>query len=470
VVLPFGPRPNAAGDLPRTVTPTSAPSLTTTISHSRFDRELEERLVRYARIDTQSDETSPTSPSTRSQLVLLKLLESELKEMGARDVRLTDYGVVLATIRATARSAAPPVAFLAHVDTSPDFNATNVRPIVHRNYAGGDLVLPDDPTVVLSPREFPYLAGKLGHDIVTASGTTLLGADDKAGIAIVMTLARHLLQHPDLRHGPIRIAFTPDEEIGGGVHRRLREDLRAEFAYTLDGGDLGDIAVETFSADRALVRIKGVAAHPGQARGRLVNALHLGATIIGTLPKLTLTPETTSGREGFVHLCRMSGTASSAELHFIVRDFEVDGLRTKVELIEKVCAAVQAAEPRAQITCTTTPQYRNMRYWLERDMRPVDLARQACRHLGIDPLTTSVRGGTDGARLSEMGLLTPNLFTGMQNIHGPHEWISVQDMARATDLCIALVELWSQVTVPLPRAGRARTAAPGENAPVDRAP
>jgi tripeptide aminopeptidase len=452
------------------VTPMPSPRLVTATSHSRFDRELEERLLRYARIDTQSDEASPTSPSTSSQLVLLELLQHELKEIGAHDVRLTDYGVVLATLRPPKRSTAPPIAFLAHVDTAPDFSADNVRPIVHRNYVGGDLVLPDDPTVVLSPRLFPYLAGKVGHDIVTASGTTLLGADDKAGVAIVMTMARHLLQNPDLRRGPIRIAFTPDEEIGRGVHHSLREDLQAEVAYTLDGGDLGEIVVETFSADKALVRVKGVPAHPGQAKARLVNALHLGATIIGTLPKLTLTPETTSGREGFIHLYHVSGTASSADLHFIVRDFELEGLRAKGELIEMVCAAVQAAEPRAQITCTSTPQYRNMRYWLERDMRPVDLARQACRQLGIAPVTTSVRGGTDGARLSEMGLPTPNLFTGMQNIHGPHEWVSVQDMARATDLCLALVELWSHVTVSPQLTRRARTNAQGATAPVDWGP
>ena len=470
VVLPFGPSAHAVGDVTRAVTPMPYPRPMASSSQSRFDRELEERLVRYARIDTQSDETSSTSPSTSSQLDLLKQLEGELKEIGAHDVRLTDYGVVLAELRASARSTAPPIAFLAHVDTSPAFNGTDVRPIVHRNYAGGDLVLPDDPAVVLSPKQFPYLAGKVGHDIVSASGTTLLGADDKAGIAIVMTMARHLMQNPDLRRGPIRIGFTPDEEIGRGVHRRLREDLQADIAYTLDGGDLGEIVWETFSGDKALVHVKGVPAHPGQAKDRLVNALHVGATIIGTLPKLTLTPETTSGRDGFIHLYHMSGSASSADLHFIVRDFELEGLRAKGELIEKVCTAVQATEPRAQITCTATPQYRNMRYWLERDMRPVELARQACRQLGIVPFTASVRGGTDGARLSEMGLPTPNLFTGMQNVHGPYEWVSVQDMARATDLCLALVETWSHVKASQPRERKARTQVPEDAVPADWLP
>jgi tripeptide aminopeptidase len=445
-----------------------SPRPRTASAHSHFDRELEERLVRYARIDTQSDETSPTSPSTSSQLDLLRLLERELKEVGAQDVRLTDYGVVLATLRATTRSAAPPIAFLAHVDTAPAFNATNVRPIVHRNYAGGDLVLPDDPTIVLSPGLSPYLAGKVGHDIVTASGTTLLGADDKAGVAIVMTMARHLLQNPALPHGPIRIGFTPDEEIGRGVHRSLREDLKADFAYTLDGGDLGEIVSETFSADRGHVRVKGVSTHPGQAKDKLVNALHLGAKIVATLPQLTLTPETTCGREGFIHLYQVNGTAASADLLFILRDFELEGLRAKGELLKQVCAAVQATEPRAQITCTITQQYRNMRYWLENDMRPVDLARDACRQLGIEPVTAPVRGGTDGARLTEMGIPTPNLFTGMQNIHGPYEWVSVQDMSRATDACIVLAELWSHVKAAPPPARRAGARkAHEEMAPVD---
>jgi tripeptide aminopeptidase len=448
--------------------PPSAARTTPAAVDSRFDRELEERLIRYARIDTQADESSSSSPSTEVQFDLLKLLVNELKAIGAQDVRLTDYGVVLATLRATTKSTAPAVAFLAHVDTAPGFNASNVKPIVHRNYAGGDLVLPDDPGIVLSPREFPYLAGKRGDDIVTASGTTLLGADDKAGVAIVMTMARHLMQNPDLPRGPVRIAFTPDEEIGRGVHRNLREDLKADVAYTLDGAGLGEIVYETFSADKASVKVKGVSIHPGNAKDKLVNALHLAAKIVTTLPHVALTPETTEGREGFIHLYQMSGSAATAELNFILRDFELDGLRARGELIKQVCAVVQATEPRAQITCTVTQQYRNMRYWLENDMRPVELAREACRQLGIEPVTTPIRGGTDGSRLTEMGIPTPNLFTGMQNIHGPHEWVSIQDMARATDLCIKLAELWSQVKVsPQPARQAGQKKPPAGAAPVD---
>ncbi|MFN8497525.1 MAG: peptidase T [Anaerolineae bacterium] len=407
-----------------------------------FYAELEDRLVRYARLDTQADEASPTTPSTSKQFDMLNLLVAELNDIGAQDVRLTEYGAVLATIPPTISTAALTIAFLAHVDTATAFNATGVKPIVHRNYNGGDIVLPDDPEAALSPKQLPYLATKVGDNIVTASGTTLLGADDKAGVAIIMAMAGYLLQHPQIPHGPIRLAFTPDEEIGRGVHVDLPRDLGAEIAYTLDGGDVGEIVYETFSADKAVVTIHGVSAHPGAAKGQLVNALHLAAKIIDTLPQVTRTPETTEGREGFIHVYHMSGGAAAAEMHFILRDFEMDGLQAHGALLQQVCAAIQATEPRAHITCTITPQYRNMRYWLEDDMRPVELARKACRAIGIEPFSPPTRGGTDGSRLTEMGVPTPNLFTGMQNIHGPLEWVSVQDMARATELCIEMAKLW----------------------------
>jgi tripeptide aminopeptidase len=418
-----------------------------------FDAELEERFVRYVRIDTQSDESSATCPSTERQYELLRLLMGELESIGAADIRLTDYAAVLATIPATIDSPAPTIAFLAHVDTTPQFNATSVKPIVHRRYDGGDIVLPDGIDVRLSPNANPYLATKVGDDIVTASGTTLLGADDKAGVAIVMTLAKHLLAHPEIAHGPIRICFTPDEEIGRGVDPRLPGDLKAVAAYTLDGGEVGEIVYETFSADKAEVHIEGVSIHPAYAKGILVNALHLASKIIGTLPQATLTPETTEGRDGFIHVYQLNGTEAAATLHFILRDFELDGLRRHGELMQQVCATVQATEPRARITCTITPQYRNMRYWLESDMRPIDLAREACRQVGIEPTSAPLRGGTDGSRLTELGVPTPNLFTGMQNVHGPLEWVSVQDMARATEVCVRLVELWGASFRAEPRSG-----------------
>ncbi|HET9069450.1 MAG TPA: peptidase T [Amaricoccus sp.] len=410
------------------------------MSAEDFARETEERLLRYAAIDTQSDETSASSPSTARQLVLLELLRDELAAAGAEAPLLTPYGAVLATIPGTAP--APVIAFLAHVDTAPQFNATGVRPRVVRAYDGGTITFPDAPDLALTPEISPYLAKRQGDDIVTASGTTLLGADDKAGVAIVMTMARHLLAHPEIPHGPIRIAFTPDEEIGRGVHADLPRDLAAEVAYTLDGAERGEIVYESFSADKAVVRIEGVSVHPGVAKGKLVNAIHLAAKIVDALPQATLTPETTSGREGFWHVYQMSGTSAAAELSIILRDFELEGLAAHGALVEKVCAAVAAGEPRARITCTITPQYRNMRYWLESDMRPVDLAVKACRQAGIEPFSAPVRGGTDGSRLTEMGVPCPNLFTGMQEIHGPLEWVSTADMAASVGMCLKLAELW----------------------------
>ena len=426
----------------------------------QFDREIEERFVRYARIDTQSDEKSATSPSTEKQYDLLNLLATELKSIGAHDVMLTHYGVVLATLPSTVKTDVPTIAFLAHVDTAPAFNGTGVKPIVHRKYDGRDLLLPDDPDLILSPKQFPYLAEKVGEDIITASGTTLLGADDKAGVAIIMAVAQHLLQNPELPRGPIRIAFTPDEEIGRGVHTNLPSDLQTQVAYTLDGAELGEVVYETFSADKAVVRVQGVSIHPGQAKDKLVNALHLAAKIVDTLPHVTLTPETTTGRQGFIHCYEMSGTPAAAELSFILRDFELDALRAHGELLQQVCTAVQATEPRARITSTITPQYRNMRYWLENDMRAVELAREACRQLGIESFSPPIRGGTDGSRLTEMGVATPNIFTGMQNIHGPLEWISLQDMSRAAEVCIKLTELWTSAK----QSAEAKTAGNGKPA------
>lgn len=403
----------------------------------QFDQEVEARLVRYAAIDSQSDASSASAPSTEIQFDMLRLLQSELTGMGASDVRLTDYGVVLASIPGTAPG--PTVGLLAHVDTAPQFNATGVRPRVLRGYNGGEISFPDDPALVLSPEEFPYLGQKIGHDIITASGTTLLGADDKAGVAIIMTAILHLLANPDLPHPPIRVAFTPDEEIGRGVDPRLPQDLGADFAYTFDGGAVGEIEYESFSADGAEIVIRGVSIHPGWAKDKMVNAVTLAAKVIAMLPQSTMTPEVTDGRDGFIHATEMRGGSTEMRISLILRDFEMEGLQQKGDLLQKICAAVQASEPRAEVTCTITPQYRNMRYWLEKDMTPVDLAYQACRKAGLEPVSVPIRGGTDGSRLTEMGVPTPNLFTGMQNIHGPLEWVSVQDMSKATEFCVNLM-------------------------------
>jgi tripeptide aminopeptidase len=406
---------------------------------NKFNKELASRLMRYAAIDSQSNEDSPTSPSTDIQFDILRMLKVELTEIGAEDIQITDYGVVLATI--PGNTPGPTIGFLAHVDTAPQFNATHVKPRIIRGYNGGEITFPDDPDLILSPESNPYLATKQGHDIITASGKTLLGADDKAGVAIIMTAVHHLLANPEIPHGPIRIAFTPDEEIGRGVASKLPKDLGAEFAYTFDGGKVGEIDYENFSADGAEVKISGVSIHPGLAKDKMVNAIHLASKIISTLPQATMTPEVTSAREGFIHATEMTGGSSQMKLKFILRDFELDGLTQKGNILRQVCSAVQASEPRSEISCVIRPQYRNMRYWLETDMTPVDLAKKAIQRLDIEPISFPIRGGTDGSRLTEMGIPTPNLFTGMQNIHGPLEWISVQDMAVATNLCLTLSAL-----------------------------
>jgi tripeptide aminopeptidase len=403
-----------------------------------FDSELEDRLCRYAAIDSQSDIDSPSAPSTAIQHQMLDLMVRELQEIGAADVVKTDYGTVLATIPGNAPG--PTVGFLAHVDTAPQFNAAGVKPRVIRGYNGGEITFPDDPALVLSPKDFPYLSAKVGEDIVTASGTTLLGADDKAGIAIIMTAARHLLQNPDLPRPTIRIAFTPDEEIGRGVDERLPKDLGVDFAYTFDGGDAGEVVYETFSADFAVVTVTGVSIHPGEATGKLVNAIHLASRIVDTMPQATMTPETTAEREGFIHAVDMKGSAAEMVVRFILRDFERAGLEAKGALVRQVCDAIAATEPRARIDVKITPQYRNMRYWLEDDMTPVDLARDALRDIGVEPVEAVIRGGTDGSRLTEMGVPCPNLFTGMQNVHGPLEFVSVQDMALATKAMLQIAE------------------------------
>ena len=404
---------------------------------TEFDAELEDRLVRYCKIDSQSDETSPTIPSTPIQFDMLNLLVDELNEIGASDVELTDYATVFATIPGTVEG--PTIGLCAHVDTAPAFRAEGVKPRVHKNYNGGPITYPDDPNLVLSPDSSPYLKDKTGDDLITASGLTLLGADDKSGVAVIMTLARHLLNTPGLKHGPLRIAFTPDEEIGRGVHPDMPAEFKVDWAYTLDASDLGAIDYETFSADGAVIKIQGVSTHTKEAKDKMVNALHLAAKIIDTLPHVTLTPETTEDRDGFLHAYRMTGTAAEVDLRFILRDFELDGLEEKGRLLHQVCETVAATEPRAVITCGIRPQYRNMRYWLEKDMTPVDLARDACAEEGLTVKSEAIRGGTDGSRLTELGVPTPNIFTGQQDLHGPLEWISVQDMAASLKVCLRVL-------------------------------
>lgn len=404
------------------------------------------RFLRYVRIHTDSDPVSTTYPSTAHQWDLLRLLEAELIDMGADDVRVNEFGYVLATIPATTKkTGVPTVAFLAHVDTAPDFSGKGVKPIVHKKYSGKVIRLPDDKSQVLDPDQYPELLEAVGKDIVTASGVTLLGADDKAGVAIVMTLTDHLLRHPEIKHGPIRICFTPDEEVGQGVEHLDLNELGANVAYTIDGGEIGEVAWETFSADEAVVTIEGVSTHPGDAKKkRMVNAVHLAAKLLAALPREDLAPESTENRQGYLHPNRIQGNAARVELHFILRDFELEGLADKGDRLRGLCRGIQASEPRAKVACRISPQYRNMGYWLKKDMTPVHLADEAVRALGLEPRHTPTRGGTDGSRLTEKGLPTPNLFCGGHNAHGPLEWVAVQDMEASVKMCAELARLWEQ--------------------------
>ncbi len=404
---------------------------------------LTERLLRYCAVDTQSDAASTTRPSTECQLVLLRMLVDELHELGITDACLTEYGAVLATIPSNVKHTVPTIAFVAHVDTAPSFKATGVKPLLHKEWDGADIVLPDNPELVLSAEAFPLLAGKQGEDIVTASGTTLLGADDKAGIAVIMGVVLWLREHPDVPHGDIRVCFTPDEEIGEGVTDELVRDLACDFAYTIDGEDPGTLTYESFSADKAIITFEGVSIHTGSAKDKLVNALFLAAKFINTLPQNRLTPETTSGYEGFIFADELSGNAAECSLEMNLRHFELDGLEEQRELIREACVLIGKTEPRAKITCEFAEQYRNMRYWLENDMRPVEIAREAFEEVGLQVVEEPIRGGTDGSLLTEKGIPTPNIFCGMQNVHGPYEWVSIQDMEKAMQVCVLLSQKWA---------------------------
>lgn len=403
--------------------------------------DLLQRFLRYVQIDTRADPASETCPSSGGQWCLIQLLATELQEIGASDVATSEHGYVTATIPATPGAHAPVIAWCAHVDTAPNLPGA-AKPIVHRGYDGRPLVLPDDPAQQLTVETIPHLREAIGQDVITASGTTLLGADDKAGIAAVMAAARHLLRHPEIPHGRIRLCFNPDEEIARGVDKLDLAQLGASFAYTLDGAERGEICHETFSADAAKLTIAGVASHPGWAKDVMVNALRLAGRYLAALP-LAQSPERTSGREGFIHPVSCTGSAEEATVSFIVRDFEVAGLAEKRALMEKIAAELRAAEPKARIELTFTEQYRNMRYWLEKDMRPVEFAREAARRAGVTPFAQPIRGGTDGSRLTQRGLPTPNIFTGMHEVHSQREWVTLQDMEKSVATLVHLAQLWA---------------------------
>lgn len=408
-------------------------------------QKLLERFLRYVQIDTTSDPDSTTYPSTAKQWDLLRLLADELLEIGA-EVTLTSHGYVIAEVPATAGcESVPVVALLAHADTAPDFSGTNVKPIVHHNYQGGVLRLPDDADLVIDPSDTRYadLLTAVGKDVVTASGKTLLGADDKAGVAILVTLVARLVADSSRAHGRVRICITPDEEVGRGVDHLDLDELGAVAAYTIDGGAVGRISWETFSGDGAVVTIRGVATHPGDARRYgMVNAVHLAGKLLALLPRETCSPEATDARQGFIHPLRVSGNAAECSLHLILRDHDNALLASKGAALQAICRALEAAHPGASIECAVSQQYRNMGYWLRDDMLAVELLREACRGAGIVPVDDPVRGGTDGSRLTERGLPTPNIFTGGHNAHGPLEWVAVQDMQAVVEVLVGLLGKW----------------------------
>ncbi|WP_394368542.1 peptidase T [Mucilaginibacter ginkgonis] len=402
-----------------------------------------DRFLRYVTIDTQSDPNSPTCPSTEKQKNLGRLLVQELKEIGIADAELDDHGYVYATIPSNTDKDVPVLCFCSHMDTSPDCSGENVKPIVHSNYQGEDLVLPDDNSQVLRQKDHPDLKNQIGNDIITASGTTLLGADNKAGLAEIMDAAYQLVNHPEIKHGKIRILFTPDEEIGRGVDKVDITKLGAEVGYTMDGESAGHFENETFSADGARLTINGISAHPGFAKGNMQSAIKIAGKIIATLP-FELSPEGTEGIEGFVHPVGVSGHAEQAVIDFIIRDFEDDKLKEHADVIRQIADNVISDFAGATYRLDIKEQYRNMKKVLDQYPNITDYGLEAIQRSGLTPLLKSIRGGTDGSRLSFMGLPCPNIFAGEHAFHGKQEWVSVQDMQKAVEVIINLVQVWEE--------------------------
>ncbi|WP_312222530.1 peptidase T [Rhizobium rhizoryzae] len=402
-----------------------------------------DRFLRYVVIDTQSDATSSSQPSTEKQKNLGRLLERELRELGLDDAHLDENGNVYATIPATSSKEVPVICFCSHMDTAPDFTGTNVKPQIVRNYQGGDIRLVGDTSQVIQVSEHPELRNQIGHDIVTTDGTTLLGADDKAGIAEIMTAAQYLLQHPEIPRGAVKILFTTDEEIGRGADKVDLKKLGAKFGYTLDGSTVGEIENETFSADGVTIEITGVAMHPGTAKNRMENAIKIASRIVANLPQ-DQTPETTEGRQGFIHPVGISGAMESAHISFIIRDFEESGLIEKEDLLRSIAEDVLKSYPGSSFTFTVKQQYRNMKVVLDQYPDVVENLVEATNRVGLTPKLASIRGGTDGSRLSFMGLPCPNIFTGGHAYHSPLEWVSVQDMETSVKTIVELVKVWEE--------------------------
>lgn len=400
------------------------------------------RFLRYVQIDTQSDPHSKTTPSTEKQKNLGQLLVRELQEMGIKDAELDEFGYVYATLTANTEKNVPTICYCSHMDTSPDMSGTGVKPIVHKNYQGGEIVLPDDPSQVLRPSEHPDLKAQVGHDVITASGKTLLGADNKAGVAEIMTAVAYLLEHDEIKHGDIRILFTPDEEIGKGAEKVDIQKLNASAGYTVDGETLGSYEDETFSADAVKMTIRGNSAHPGFGKNKLENALKIASHIIANLPTTTLAPELTEGREGFIHPVYVNGNAESAVIEWIIRDFETENLYSYENLLREIMDEVLTNYPRSTAQMEIYEQYRNMKMVLKDRPEIVAYAVEAMERVGITPKQNSIRGGTDGSRLSFMGLPCPNIFAGEHAFHSALEWVSVQDMEKAVKTLVQLANVW----------------------------
>jgi tripeptide aminopeptidase len=415
------------------------------MKHTNYNYSVRERLVRYVQIDTEADPNSETTPSSMKQKDLSKLLVEELQSIGIQDAEMDEWGYVYATIPATSsRVNIPTICFCSHVDTAPDCSGKDVKPLVHENYQGQPLVLPDDPSQIITTEKHPYLASKIGDDIITASGKTLLGGDDKAGVAIIMDFAQFMMQNTQIPHGKIRILFTPDEEIGRGVDKADMKKLGADFGYTLDGGPLGSIEDETFSADAMTFTFNGISAHPGYAKGKMVHAIKVAAHFVDLLPKDSWSPETTKDREGFVHPTSISGGLESATVSFIIRDHQTSKLAEYENRLKELAEEAISAFPGSLMEFKVVEQYRNMKEILETVPFVNEYAVQAIQKAGIEPRKMIIRGGTDGSRLSFMGLPCPNLFTGEMAIHSKHEYVSVQDMQKAVDTMIELVQIWEQ--------------------------
>ncbi|MBY0480893.1 MAG: peptidase T [Chitinophagaceae bacterium] len=407
-----------------------------------YDFTVTERFLRYVQIDTQSNPNSDSSPSSEKQKILSALLAEELLAMGIEDAHADVYGYVYATIPSNAAKILPVICFCAHVDTAPDCSGTDVKPLLHKHYSGSDIVLPDDLSQIITTEKYPYLKNHIGSSIITASGKTLLGGDDKAGLSIIMDMAHYLMLHPEIVHGPIRILFTPDEEVGRGTEQLDMKKLAADFGYTLDGGKLGSYEDETFSADAVTITINGVIAHPGDGKDKLVNALKIVGEILAALPLHEWSPETTSGREGFVHPVSIDGVSEEASVHFIVRDFDTNKLSDYEHRLKGIAEQVLLRHPKASMQFKVKEQYRNMKEVLDQYPQVSAYAVEAYKKVGVPMTKTPIRGGTDGSRLSFMGLPCANIFTGMQAIHSKHEWIAVNDMEKAVETLVALVQVW----------------------------